>query len=217
MSAPHLTGLAPILLTLALAPGPLLDDDDRDAPTRPEPVVVDGVRYEPVDEDITATVLPYRRASVRAIDVETGRAIWTAPISELYEPTDPEEKADATLGRITDLRPLGDHGLFVQVRGRAGMLLDAQTGAFRVIPDHRGESRTCPLHDHPLAEDAVPIAYGLIRSDPDELRARQDLYPFANVSVAGGCVISPGSPKQALVRYCPDCREARTAWLEGRR
>jgi hypothetical protein len=60
-----------------------------------------------------------------------------------------------------------------------------------------------------MPDDFVPIEYGLILVDPSELPeilARQTLFPNSNRHYRGGCVVR--FAKEALIRYCPKCREA---------
>lgn len=80
----------------------------------------------------------------------------------------------------------------------------------------------CPVHATPLADDTVPVSYGLPDFAPvfagDSYGRQMDLFPYAEVKYANGCVISDDSPWRAQVRYCSDCRDARSAYFaDGQR
>jgi len=84
-------------------------------------------------------------------------------------------------------------------------------------------NKHCPIHRLRLKEDKVEIAYGLMGYKPGFLEAEKKLFPYANTSVGGGCMIDMAknpctgeevqmSPKFALVLYCPKCRAAQKRW-----
>jgi hypothetical protein len=83
-----------------------------------------------------------------------------------------------------------------------------------VEEDRRGEyPNQCWLHKQTMPDDFAPIEYGLIRVDPGELPevlARQSIFPNSNRNYRGGCVVR--FAKEALIRYCPKCREAESKW-----
>jgi hypothetical protein len=70
--------------------------------------------------------------------------------------------------------------------------------------------RMCPVHLSRMSMAEVPIQYGLWHFSQQELKAKDDLFPFANYVVHG-----PdwgGAAKTALVPVCSECREARDLW-----
>ena len=90
----------------------------------------------------------------------------------------------------------------------------------------------CSLHHQPLREDWVPVVYGTVWPSPERRAAERDRFPHAATCVLGGCihprgvlegmlVFAPDPPtvtvvgggQRRLVRYCPECREAQSAWL----
>jgi len=70
----------------------------------------------------------------------------------------------------------------------------------------------CPVHGVPMCTDSVPIVYGLPLITQEFSRAQADLFPCANTSRGGGCLVQQEA--QATVRYCPRCREEKKAWLD---
>ncbi len=60
----------------------------------------------------------------------------------------------------------------------------------------------------------VSIAYGLLCPEKAYSEARKKLFPNAHLYLAGGCVVTPGSPKTEKVLYCPSCRKAEAEWQE---
>jgi hypothetical protein len=69
----------------------------------------------------------------------------------------------------------------------------------------------CEVHSTPLAEDTVPIVYGLPPRLTQEQRDRIIAsFPHARTYYGGGCVV--GSKTKARVSYCPECREAQAKW-----
>ena len=103
-----------------------------------------------------------------------------------------------------------------------------QTTVRRLDRDEHGDvaRRFCPRHRIRMELGVVPIAYGLPRSYSSDnpadravlqdarqvWRAKQKLFPEANMTVAGGgCFIQP--EKVAEVHYCVRCRRAREEWF----
>ena len=92
----------------------------------------------------------------------------------------------------------------------------------------------CGLHHQPLREDWVPVVYGTVWPTPERRAAERDQFPHAATCVLGGCirpgmldgmlVFAPTPPtvtvvgggQRRLVRYCPECREAQSAWVFSR-
>ena len=101
------------------------------------------------------------------------------------------------------------------------------TTVLRLARDELGRipEETCPLHRVPMEVGLVPLSYGLPHfyspDDPADFaelrnarlawRARERLFPRANVSALGGCTV--GDETKAEVHYCGLCRRAREAWL----
>jgi TonB family protein len=85
-------------------------------------------------------------------------------------------------------------------------------GVISYLPSRLGESKdfTCKVHRETMSEDTVPIVYGLTDSESAAFKARERLFPNANLSVSGGCVVE--SPRFAKVLYCPKCRSAAVDW-----
>jgi TonB family protein len=85
-------------------------------------------------------------------------------------------------------------------------------GVVSYLPSRLGESKdfTCKVHRETMREDTVPIIYGLITSDGAASRARDRLFPDANLSVSGGCLVE--SARFAKVLYCAKCRSAAADW-----
>ena len=87
---------------------------------------------------------------------------------------------------------------------------DAKAGTPAIL-DSRGSVSVCEVHHQQLIEDKVPIAYGLF-DWPKDFELARTRFPHAWSCVRGcGCVVQ--EEKQALVLYCPQCREAEKAWL----
>jgi hypothetical protein len=92
-------------------------------------------------------------------------------------------------------------------------LARARQGAWDFLA---GAPSTCRVHNLPLKEDAVPIAYGLVGMGEDGYAdAMPTQFPYAATHVLGGCVSGPASPTRALVMYCPECRVAQAEWLRA--
>jgi hypothetical protein len=78
-----------------------------------------------------------------------------------------------------------------------------------------GEDKLCPVHRVPLKKEKLEIIYGLV-VDPcdtfDRARSSEKYFPYANSVIYGGCIITPHSPKEQEVLYCPKCREVEKTW-----
>jgi TonB family protein len=85
-------------------------------------------------------------------------------------------------------------------------------GVVSYLPSRLGESKdfTCRIHRETMREDTVPIIYGLTNSDSAAFKARERLFPNANLSVSGGCLVE--SARFAKVLYCAKCRSAAADW-----
>jgi len=85
-------------------------------------------------------------------------------------------------------------------------------GVVSYLPSRLGESKdfTCKVHRETMREDTVPIVYGLMNSDGAAFKARERLFPNANLSVSGGCLVE--SARFAKVLYCGKCRSAPADW-----
>lgn len=71
----------------------------------------------------------------------------------------------------------------------------------------------CPIHETDLLEGTASIAYGLIMLPEGYFEARDRLFPLANATFMGGCIVSDDSPREETVKYCPDCRHAEELWI----
>jgi hypothetical protein len=74
--------------------------------------------------------------------------------------------------------------------------------------------RQCQLHREWMTIGDVSIAYGFPIIDKAYSKAEKKLFPHANLYSAGGCVVSPDSPKTEKVLYCSSCRKAEAEWQE---
>ena len=88
-------------------------------------------------------------------------------------------------------------------------------GIVSYLPYHLGGSKdfTCKVHREIMREDTVPITYGLINSEAADSKVREKVFPNANLSVSGGCLIE--SARFAKVLHCPKCRSAAAEWKRG--
>jgi hypothetical protein len=194
-------------------------------------VLVDGVEYRPMRE-VSRHEQTFRqtyRGTVEAHDPGSGECLWKVTIREGAWP-------EVGLG-MSDF-PGVDHNQFLDrfalklsARGReiaaetpdGGIyLLDPETRRVRQLqapsPPKRpildarlpGKTR-CEVHDRALMEGVVPIRYGLCFPDAGDHQVRMTRFPYANPSVARGCVI--GASSEARVLYCPKCREAERQWV----
>jgi len=75
---------------------------------------------------------------------------------------------------------------------------------------NNGTGQYCVVHGIELNRDVVPIVYGLVRLNSNEIRAREDLFPNARSSVSGGCIVEDES--EMRVNYCSECRKAEAEW-----
>ena len=71
----------------------------------------------------------------------------------------------------------------------------------------------CEVHMTELVEGPIPVRYGLIRWSEAFQRASRALFPNANSTVPGGCIMGPSSPKEARGTFCTRCREAEREWI----
>jgi len=71
----------------------------------------------------------------------------------------------------------------------------------------------CEVHMTELVEGPIPVRYGLIRWSEAFQRASRALFPNANSTVPGGCIMGPSSPKEARGTFCARCREAEREWI----
>jgi hypothetical protein len=75
--------------------------------------------------------------------------------------------------------------------------------------------KMCPVHHIPLKKEKLEISYGLV-IDPchtaDRAKAQEKYFPYANLAVYGGCVVTPDSPKYQEVLYCSRCRAVANTW-----
>jgi TonB family protein len=88
------------------------------------------------------------------------------------------------------------------------------------VPDN-AEAMHCKVHRTKLLRDKVGISYGLIGFQKGYWKAEQKLFPEANSTVYGGCLVEAItcenkeiqlSPQYAEVLYCPVCRKAQAEW-----
>lgn len=76
--------------------------------------------------------------------------------------------------------------------------------------------RTCEVHGVPLQKDIVPLSYGRVPASRESgFKASRSLFPNANRSVQGGCVIA--NYDKAEVLFCGQCRSAEQTWYQRRR
>ena len=72
----------------------------------------------------------------------------------------------------------------------------------------------CMVHNEWMRIDDVPISYGFPAPRESYWKAAREFFPHTARSLAGGCVVSPGSPKSAKVLYCETCRTLEKKWLQ---
>jgi hypothetical protein len=86
----------------------------------------------------------------------------------------------------------------------------------RVEDTPRLVEKRCPLHNVPLKEKTVSIAYGYVMDDLVEGLVAPIFFPYAHTIVYSGCCM-PGPEEEAQVFYCDVCCEARRQWkgVEG--
>ena len=109
------------------------------------------------------------------------------------------ERADAQEGKETPASPY-----HVVVRY-------AKVNTFSHVPPD-ADNLSCELHGVKLERDKVRIIYGLPMFNPEYDEAERTLFPRAQTTWGGGCVITEESPEFAEVLYCPACRAAKQQW-----
>jgi len=72
--------------------------------------------------------------------------------------------------------------------------------------------KDCALHRIARATGGVQVTYGNLVIAREYLEAKARFFPNAWYYVEGGAEATPGSPKQATVRYCHTCRAAEQQW-----
>ena len=72
----------------------------------------------------------------------------------------------------------------------------------------------CNLHDRTLLPDVVPIGQEIVEIDDDYLAGLHTAFPRAHSYEPMGCI--PPEQSHARVRFCPDYRVAKAAWLARR-
>ena len=72
----------------------------------------------------------------------------------------------------------------------------------------------CDVHKEGLKTGSVPVSYGFIIQNDTYLKAESKLFPHANTTAPGGCVISPGNETSRMTLYCGSCREAKKRWMK---
>lgn len=92
------------------------------------------------------------------------------------------------------------------------MACDSNSGFDR---DLTQPGAVCKVHNIPLQNGVVPIEYGLTRFTEEDLEAESNLFPHANSTYLGGCVVRDA--KRARVSFCPECRKAEAVWKEHQR
>ncbi len=70
----------------------------------------------------------------------------------------------------------------------------------------------CEVHHIEMEGQVVPIIYGLPQGGDIPQEARWTLFPHAEQSVSGGCVVLSEAPTTAQIKVCPQCVEAKTKW-----
>jgi hypothetical protein len=90
------------------------------------------------------------------------------------------------------------------------LLLLASCATTRDPTTHDQAPGTCEVHGVALRTDTVPIVYGLVRSSPATIKAREASFPHAETEVLGGCVVR--EDQFAQVKYCPECHKAKAQW-----
>ncbi len=72
----------------------------------------------------------------------------------------------------------------------------------------------CTLHNVPLKEETVSIAYGYLMRELVEQLVEPIFFPLANLMAWSGCCM-PGPEKEAQILYCEFCREAKRKWEDA--
>ncbi len=70
----------------------------------------------------------------------------------------------------------------------------------------------CALHHVARTAGPVQVTYGNLAVAREYLDARAKLFPNAWYYIEGGTEMTPGSPRQVTVKYCPNCRVAEQRW-----
>jgi len=70
----------------------------------------------------------------------------------------------------------------------------------------------CEVHKSVLKSARVRINYGLPYFDEELIQTRSKLFPNANSSALGGCMIDENSPSYLDAMVCEECRQAETEW-----
>jgi hypothetical protein len=68
-----------------------------------------------------------------------------------------------------------------------------------------------------MQKKRVPIYYGLGKPDPaaPSIATTQRLFPHAEESVSGGCVVESKTVTEIYV--CPECKKAEAEWIRNHR
>jgi hypothetical protein len=74
-------------------------------------------------------------------------------------------------------------------------------------PGPSSQGGICEVHRAGRIEDTVPILYGQMYIDPATTN-----FPNALCFVGGGCKVRADRPTQAVVFFCPPCRQAEQEW-----
>jgi hypothetical protein len=90
-----------------------------------------------------------------------------------------------------------------------------RTDAPRSFDEIADALRVCPVHLVRMSPEEVPIAYGLWHFSPEQVRALQDTFPFANYMVFGPDWHEPQATD--VVPVCPACRQALDEWNARRK
>lgn len=72
----------------------------------------------------------------------------------------------------------------------------------------------CEVHHIPMEFKAVPVAYGLMRPNPDDPddATEHRLFPHAREYVPGGCIVMADWPKTERIYVCRECQQAAAGW-----
>lgn len=77
--------------------------------------------------------------------------------------------------------------------------------------------RMCPIHGCELLDGTAPMLYGFFGTEQNYGPASRNAFRYAAYWMPGGCSVAAGWSSEQAVRYCPRCREAERAWLEGQK
>lgn len=192
-------------------------------------VALSGVEYRPLHE-VTPGFPEAHRAVVGAYDPVNGRKLWKVVVRQEDRLTRGMLRAGHSW--MSQARFAQKFALTLALRNGGIEILTPDHGVYRLNPTTRQVSEIkppvppeppildardptpiqCEVHDRPLAEGVVPIlyGYGLLVLPSGESGPRQAQFPHAASSYGAGCVV--GEEREARVRYCPACREAKRAW-----